>query len=268
MLDRPAWRTYGGSVTPATAPSSQRDVSAEIAALHEQARAGDAQPRLHFPPYRSSVLRAPTKDLVQVDQEGAELVAPVFGHGDVDPLEADLTIGTGTGTPIGERLTIRGRVLDGDGRPVRRQLVEVWQANAAGRYVHQRDQHPAPLDPSFSGTGRCLTDDDGWYAFTTIKPGPYPWRNHHNAWRPAHIHFSLFGTEFTQRLVTQVYFPGDPLFPYDPILQSITDERARALLVATYDHDLSEHERQTGYRWDVVLSGPHATALNTDDDRG
>ena len=247
--------------------SSQGDISAEVDELHRAASPTAAQPQLHFPPYRSSVLRAPTKALVQVDPEGAELLAPVFGHGEVDPLEADLTVGTGSGTPIGERLTMRGRVLDGDGVPVRHQLVEIWQANAAGRYVHQRDQHPAPLDPNFTGTGRCLTDADGWYAFTTIKPGPYPWRNHHNAWRPAHIHFSLFGTEFTQRLITQVYFPGDPLFPYDPILQSITDERARARLVATYDHDLSEHERQTGYRWDVVLSGTHTTPVEQEDDR-
>ena len=120
-----------------------------------------------------------------------------------------------------------GRVLDGDGRPVRHQLVEIWQANAGGRYIHQRDQHPAPLDPNFTGMGRCLTDDDGSYRFTTIKPGPYPWRNHRNAWRPAHIHFSLFGTEFTQRLITQMYFPGDPLFALDPIYQSIVDPAAR-----------------------------------------
>ena len=135
---------------------------------------------------------------------------------------------------------LTGRVLDGDGRPVARQLVEIWQANAAGRYVHQRDQHPAPLDPNFTGAGRALTDDDGCYRFTTIKPGPYPWRNHRNAWRPAHIHFSLFGTEFTQRLITQMYFPGDPLFPLDPIFQSIPDPTVRERLVAAYDHDLTE----------------------------
>ena len=155
-----------------------------------------------------------------------------------------------------------GRVLDGDGRPVRRQLVEVWQANAGGRYLHQRDQHPAPLDPHFTGMGRCLTDDDGRYAFTTIKPGPYPWRNHHNAWRPAHIHFSVFGTDFTQRLVTQMYFPGDPLFALDPIYQSILDPAARERLVATYDHDLTRHEWATGYRWDIVLTGTRRTPLD------
>ncbi len=148
-----------------------------------------------------------------------------------------------------------GRVADADGRPVRHQLVEIWQANAAGRYIHQRDQHPAPLDPNFTGVGRCLTDADGGYRFTTIKPGPYPWRNHRNAWRPAHIHFSLFGAEFTQRLVTQMYFPGDPLFPLDPIYQSIPDPAARDRLVARYDHDVTQPEWCTGYRWDVVAHG-------------
>jgi protocatechuate 3,4-dioxygenase beta subunit len=166
---------------------SQETISKEIAELQAVA-GGGTQPVLDFPPYRSSLLRHPTKDLWHADPEGAELVAPIFGHSDVDPLEADLTI-QGGGEPIGERITVRGRVLDRDGRPVRRQLVEIWQANAAGRYIHKRDQHPAPVDPHFTGVGRCLTDDAGAYAFTTIKPGPYPWRNHHNAWRPAHITF-------------------------------------------------------------------------------
>ncbi|MFP5336711.1 MAG: protocatechuate 3,4-dioxygenase subunit beta [Actinomycetes bacterium] len=233
-------------------------VTEEIARLHRQARPGDAQPRLDFPPYRSSLLRHPTKDLHHADPEGAELVAPVFGHSDVDPVEADLTV-QHRGIPVGERMIVTGRVLDGDGRPVRRQLVEIWQANAGGRYVHKRDQHPAALDPHFTGVGRCLTDDDGVYRFTTIKPGPYPWRNHRNAWRPAHIHFSLFGTAFTQRLVTQMYFPGDPLFTLDPIYQSITDQAARDRLVAAYDHEVTEHEWATGYRWDIVLTGSHAT---------
>jgi protocatechuate 3,4-dioxygenase, beta subunit len=161
---------------------------------------------------------------------------------------------------------VHGRVLDGDGRPVRRQLVEIWQANAAGRYAHQRDQHPAPLDPNFTGTGRCLTDDTGRYSFTTIKPGPYPWHNHRNAWRPAHIHFSLFGTDFTQRMITQMYFPGDPLFALDPVYQSITGERARALLVAAYDHDHSQHDFLLGYRWDIVLTGRQATLMERPED--
>lgn len=248
--------------------STQTEVSDEIAALakaYHAAGAVESTPRLDYPPYRSSVLRHPTKDPRPADPEGVELVAPVFGHSDVHPLEADLTI-QGGGEPIGERTVLTGRVLDGQGRPVRRQLVEIWQANAGGRYVHQRDQHPAALDPHFTGTGRCLTDADGWYRFTTIKPGPYPWGNHRNAWRPAHVHFSLFGTEFTQRLVTQMYFPGDPLFALDPIYQAITDERARARLVATYDHDLTTHEWATGYRWDVVLTGAHATPMEREGD--
>ena len=143
-------------------------------------------------------------------------------------------------------MVVTGRVLDGDGRPVRNQLVEIWQANSAGRYIHKRDQHPAPIDPNFTGTGRCLTDDTGTYRFQTIKPGAYPWRNHRNAWRPAHIHFSLFGSEFTQRIVTQMYFPADPLFPLDPIYQSILDPEARERLVGTYDHSLSSPSGRWG----------------------
>jgi protocatechuate 3,4-dioxygenase beta subunit len=248
-----------------TAADSQAQLSAEIEAGHRAYEEGLAQgapeelgPRRDWPPYRSSLLRHPTKDLHHADPETIELFAPVFGERDISPLEADLTVQRG-GEPIGERIVVRGRVVDGEGRPVRRQLVEVWQANAAGRYVHKRDQHPAPLDPNFTGIGRMLTDDDGWYRFQTIKPGPYPWKNHFNAWRPAHIHFSLFGREITQRIVTQMYFPGDPLFPLDPIYQSIQDPRARERLVASYDHDLSEHEWATGYRWDIVLTGSHRT---------
>ena len=211
----------------------------------------ETQPRLDYPPYRSSLLRHPTKDLHHADPEGVELWAPAFGHHEVGALEADLTVQHG-GEPIGERMVVTGRVLDGDGRPVRRQLVEIWQANAGGRYVHKRDQHPAAIDPNFTGVGRCLTDDDGTYRFTTIKPGPYPWKNHRNAWRPAHIHFSLFGTEFTQRIVTQMYFPGDPLFALDPIYQSVVDPQARDRLVASYDHDLSRarvvHRLPLGHR--------------------
>jgi protocatechuate 3,4-dioxygenase, beta subunit len=243
---------------------SQRVISEEIEKIQAGAAAGETQPRLDFAPYRSAVLRHPARDLWYADPEGAELLAPVFGRSDVDPLESDLTI-QGAGEPIGSRIVVRGRVLDGNGRPVRRQLVEIWQANAAGRYVHQRDQHPAPLDPNFTGTGRCLTDDAGWYSFTTIKPGPYPWHNHHNAWRPAHIHFSLFGTDFTQRMITQMYFPDDPLFAFDPIYQSITDERSRARLVAAYDHDSSRHDFLLGYRWDIVLTGSHATLMEDGD---
>jgi protocatechuate 3,4-dioxygenase beta subunit len=235
---------------------SQEGISAEIAEF--ATRPPSAQPWLDFAPYRSSLLRHPTKAPVQADPEGVELAGPVFGARDVADVESDLTI-QHRGEPIGERIVVTGRVVDGTGRPVRGQLVEIWQSNAAGRYIHQRDQHPAPLDPNFTGTGRCLTDDDGWYRFTTIKPGPYPWKNHLNAWRPAHIHFSLFGNAFTDRLVTQMYFPGDPLFPLDPIFQSITDSGARERLIATYDHSLTRPELSTGYRWDIVLSGRRST---------
>jgi protocatechuate 3,4-dioxygenase beta subunit len=258
---------YGRGVTEL---ASQADISAEIEAISKEHDAAcresglsEESTRRDYPPYRSSVLRHPTKDLHHADPEGIELWAPVFGHQDVDPLEADLTI-QHRGEPIGERMVVTGRVLDGEGRPVRHQLVEIWQANAGGRYIHQRDQHPAPIDPHFTGVGRCLTDGDGVYSFTTIKPGPYPWKNHRNAWRPAHIHFSLFGTEFTQRMITQMYFPGDPLFALDPIYQAITDRVARDRLVATYDHDVTRPEWSTGYRWDIVLTGSHRTPLEAD----
>ncbi len=256
-----------GHISSDAAHGTQQQISEEIAAIGVEYAAGQAAgaapetaPRLNFPPYRSSLLRHPTKNFHHSDPEGIELWSPAFGHRDVDPLEADLTI-QHNGDPVGERLIVTGRVLDGDGRPVRNQLVEVWQANAAGRYIHKRDQHPAPIDPNFTGVGRCITDNDGWYKFTTIKPGPYPWKNHHNAWRPAHIHFSVFGTAFTQRLVTQMYFPGDPLFAFDPIYQAIVDQQARDRLVANYDHDLTEHEWCTGYRWDIVLTGSASTPM-------
>jgi protocatechuate 3,4-dioxygenase, beta subunit len=220
----------------------------------------DPHPPYLYPPYRSTPLRAPSRPLVvpKYGPDAIELSSPVFGHAELGLLDNDLTK-QHAGEPLGERIIVTGRVLDSGGRPVPNTLVEIWQTNAAGRYIHLRDQHPAPLDPNFTGAGRCLTDADGRYRFVTIKPGAYPWRNHHNAWRPAHIHFSLFGTEFTQRMVTQMYFPGDPLFPLDPIYQSITDEAARERLVATYDHNLSEHEWLLGYRWDIVLTGSHAT---------
>ena len=242
---------------------TQAEISDEIAKIsreYDEAGQVETQPRVDYPPYRSSLLRHPTKDLHQADPEGVELWTPVFGRRDVDPLEADLTIQRG-GDPIGERMVVTGRVLDGEGRPVRRQLVEIWQANAGGRYVHQRDQHPAALDPHFTGMGRCLTDDHGRYSFTTIKPGPYPWRNHRNAWRPAHIHFSLFGTEFTQRMVTQMYFPGDPLFFQDPIFQSVRHERHRRRLISEFDHESTVPEWALAYRFDIVLRGREATPM-------
>ncbi|MDP5316029.1 protocatechuate 3,4-dioxygenase subunit beta [Streptomyces poriferorum] len=246
---------------------TQADITAEITAAradYATSLSGGAPVRPHpardYAPYRSSTLRHPKHPLIPMgaDPEAVELTGPVFGVTDITELDHDLTR-QHHGEPLGERITVTGRVLDRSGRPVRGQLVEIWQANASGRYAHLRDQHPAPLDPNFTGVGRCLTDEQGGYSFVTVKPGAYPWRNHTNAWRPAHIHFSLFGAAFTQRLITQMYFPGDPLFAYDPILQSVTDDDARGRLVAEYDHELSTPEWSLGYRWDIVLDGPSAT---------
>ncbi|MER7986438.1 protocatechuate 3,4-dioxygenase subunit beta [Streptomyces noursei] len=191
------------------------------------------------------------------DPAAVELTGPVFGPADVHELDADLTR-QHAGEPHGERLTVTGRVLDRAGRPVRGQLVEIWQANASGRYAHRQDRHPAPLDPHFTGVGRCLTDDHGRYAFTTIRPGAYPLPDD-SAWRPAHVHFSFFGTAFTQRLVTQMYFPGDPLLPHDQMLAGVADPAARQRLIAVYVHALSHPGGPLAYRWDVVLDGPSAT---------
>ena len=212
------------------------------------------------PPYRSPLLRAPRRPLVLLPHRLSERTGPVFGDGEIGRLDHDLTRQHG-GEPLGERIIVTGRVLDTDGRPVRNALVEVWQTNAAGRYAHKRDQHPAPLDPNFTGAGRCLTDADGRYWFVTVKPGAYPWKNHSNAWRPAHIHFSVFGTAFTHRLVTQMYFPGDPLLDHDPILQSIPSPEARERLIAAFDLDITQPEWALGYRWDLVLRGPAATPM-------
>lgn len=243
---------------------TQRAINDEMAALHAAAEAAvargeDVPSTLYdFAPYRSSILRHPTKNPRLVDPESIELYSPAYGQRDVAQIEADLTL-QHAGEPLGERITITGRLLDSWGRPLRNQLVEIWQANAAGRYIHQRDQHPAPLDPNFTGAGRIITDDNGQYAFTTIKPGPYPWKNHINAWRPAHVHFSVFGSGFTQRIVTQMYFPGDPLFALDPIYQTIRNQKDRDRLIASYDHDLTVPEFSMGYRWDIVVDGPDAT---------
>lgn len=250
----------------------QQTISDEIAASQAEYRAAvaggaaeETQPDIGFAPYRSSILRHPTKNPKLVDPETIELYSPAYGQRDVAAIESDLTL-QHSGEPLGERMVVTGRIVDGDGRPVRNQLVEIWQANAAGRYIHQRDQHPAPLDPNFTGAGRTITDDDGTYRFVTIKPGAYPWKNHINAWRPAHIHFSLFGNAFTQRIVSQMYFPGDPLIALDPISQSIRDPKALDRLVATYDHDLTSPEWSLGYRWDIVLTGPQATWTESEED--
>jgi protocatechuate 3,4-dioxygenase beta subunit len=220
-------------------------------------------PPYDVPEYRSTALRAPKRPLVTLPETLSELTGPVYGEGDVAETDGDLTRQF-AGEPLGERIVVTGRVLDGEGRPVRSALVELWQANAAGRYAHDVDQHPAPLDPNFGGAGRVLTDDDGVYRFTTIKPGAYPWKNHPNAWRPAHIHFSLFGRAFTNRLVTQMYFPGDPLFDADPIFNSVRDPQARERLVSRFDWETTTPEWALGYRFDIVLRGPAATPFEED----
>jgi protocatechuate 3,4-dioxygenase, beta subunit len=225
------------------------------------------QPPHLYAPYTSSIKRAPNHALVPLAHSLSELTGPVYDHSSVRELDNDLTRNAITnGEPLGERIIVTGRVLDERGQPVRNALLEVWQANAAGRYIHLRDQHPAPLDPNFSGAGRVLTDDDGAYQFTTIKPGAYPWRNHHNAWRPAHIHFSVFGRNFLERMVTQMFFPGDPLLSLDPIYNGIPDPAARARLISFYDHDVTQPEWALGYRFDIVISGSLETPFERDGD--
>jgi protocatechuate 3,4-dioxygenase, beta subunit len=217
-----------------------------------------SQPPLLYPPYQSTIRRAPAKPLIKIPANLVDLTAPVYGYLPIGETDNDLTR-QHAGEPLGERIVVAGQVLDEDARPVPHTLVEIWQCNAAGRYLHARDDHPAPLDPNFSGAGRVLTDAEGRYQFISIKPGAYPWRNHHNAWRPAHIHFSLFGPSFQSRLVTQMYFPNDPLFAYDPIMQSVPDERARLRLVSAFDLSLTQPEWALGYRFDIVLRGKGST---------
>ena len=216
-------------------------------------------PYIH-PPYKSTVKRGPTKPLFPLPNTLSELTGPVYGTDVIRPLDNDLTRNAVVnGEPIGERIIVTGRVLDDNNKPVPNTLVEVWQANACGRYIHKWDQHDAPLDPNFRGAGRVLTDSNGEYSFTTIKPGAYPWGNHENAWRPAHIHFSVFGTNFLSRLITQMYFPGDPLMPLDPIFNGIPDERGRQRLISSYAHDVTQPVWALGYRFDIVLCGSQMT---------
>jgi protocatechuate 3,4-dioxygenase beta subunit len=216
------------------------------------------QPDYLFPKYASTVKRAPTRPLVVLPHTLSELSGPLFGHDEVKPADSDLTK-QHKGDPIGERIIVSGRVLDENGRPVPHTLVEVWQANAAGRYPHRVDTHNAPMDPNFSGAGRALTDAEGRYRFVTIRPGEYPWRNHYNAWRPAHIHFSLFGPAFATRIVTQMYFPGDPLLDYDPMYLCVPDEKARKRLISVFDWETTVPEFALGYKFDVVLRGRDET---------
>ena len=216
------------------------------------------QPNHQHPAYVSSVKRAPSKPLVYLPHTLSEITGPSFDSSVIDVKASDLTR-QHHGEPLGERIIVSGRVMDEDGRPVARTLVEVWQANAAGRYRHNVDQHNAPLDPNFEGSGHTLTDEQGNFRFITIRPGAYPWRNHYNAWRPAHIHFSVFGAAFATRLITQMYFPGDALLPFDPIFNCVTDEKARDRLISIFDWETTVCEHALGYRFDVILNGRNST---------
>jgi protocatechuate 3,4-dioxygenase beta subunit len=223
---------------------------------------GTQPPHLH-PPYVSSIKRAPQHPPVRLPHTLSEITGPVFGPEIADVKASDLTR-QHSGEPLGEKIIVSGRVLDEDSRPVPHTLVEIWQANAAGRYLHANDQHNAPLDPNFTGCGHAQTDSEGRYRFVTIRPGEYPWGNHHNAWRPAHIHFSLFGPAFATRLVTQMYFQGDPLIPFDPIFNCTDDENARNRLISQFDWETTIPSQALGYRFDIVLSGRESTPMETD----
>ena len=220
-------------------------------------------PLLLSPGYASTSSRAPLRPPVDLPQRLTEITGPLLGEGRLTERDADLTAQHDV-EPAGQRILVQGQVRDSDGRPVPHTLVEVWQANAAGRYRHLGDQWPAPLDPGFSGVGRTVTDADGRYRFTTIRPGAYPWGNHHNAWRPAHIHFSLFGRAFTQRLVTQMYFPDDPLFGQDPIYDAVP-EQARERLVSRFSLEQTVPSWALAYEFDVVLRGADATPFEEQD---
>ena len=216
------------------------------------------QPAYLHPDYASTLKRAPKRALVRIEHTLSEVTGPTFTSGWAGKEVADLTK-QHKGEPIGERIIVAGRVLDEDGKPVPGTLLEMWQANSAGRYIHPRDQHPAPLDPNFTGAGHVVTNERGEWRFLTIKPGAYPWRNTYNAWRAQHLHFSVFGPGFVTRLVTQMYFPGDPLLAFDPIYHSIADANARERLISGYDPNLSEAEFALGYRFEIVLRGRLAT---------
>jgi len=244
-------------------PEGRQGPRPAVPGYHREAP-GTTHPPLDFPAYRATRLRHPSQPLVPLPHRLTEMTGPLLGEGRGSATDHDLTV-QHPGKPLGERIVVEGRVLEGDGRPVAGTLVEVWQANAGGRYRHDGDRHPAPLDPNFSGAGRCVTDAEGRWRFVTIKPGAYPWQNHANAWRPAHIHFSVFGRAFTQRLITQMYFPGDPLFAFDPILGSVP-EAARERLVSRFDLDTTVPEWALGYRWDIVLGGGQATPLEDEED--
>jgi protocatechuate 3,4-dioxygenase beta subunit len=248
--------------TTSRAPRPAADSALELPRYLREA--DDRRTPLAYAGYRSTALRAPLRTPVDLPQRLTEVTGPVLGEDRVTAADADLTLRMG-GEALGQRINVFGRVLDSDGRPVPDTLVEIWQANAAGRYRHVGDNWPAPLDPHFDGLGRVMTDSLGRYEFTTVQPGAYPWGNHHNAWRPAHIHFSLFGRAFTQRLVTQMYFPGDPLFWQDPIFNAIPPS-ARHRAIATFDLDRTQDNWALAFQWDIVLRGADQTPFETDDD--
>jgi len=218
------------------------------------------QPPAYAPVYKTSVGRSPQKALLSLEQTVSEMTGPVFNHNDIGPLDHDLIKNYAKdGDPIGERIIVHGFVRDENGRGIPNTLVEVWQANAGGRYRHKKDTYLAPIDPNFGGCGRCLTDEHGYYFFRTVKPGAYPWRNYVNSWRPAHIHLSIFGTAFSQRLITQMYFEGDPLIPHCPIIKTIPDEQAIDRLIAPLDLNASIPFDSTAYKFDIVLRGRRST---------
>jgi protocatechuate 3,4-dioxygenase, beta subunit len=250
----------------------ERAVKNEEATARQQARDGDVigyrhddlaiDPPYLWPDYVATRTRAPTRPLIPLAHTLSEVTGPVYGDGRVGELDHDLTR-QHAGEPMGERIILHGRLLDGDGRPVRNSLIEIWQANAGGRYRHHVDAHPAPIDPNFSGGGRCLTDDEGHYRFITIKPGAYPWGNHPNAWRSAHIHISVFGPAFATRLVTQMYFPGDPLFFQDPIFHAVRDPRDRERMISAFDLESTVPEWALAYKFDIVVRGREATPMES-----
>ena len=227
-----------------------------------RARNRAIHPPAYTPGYKTSVARSPRWPLLALQQSLSEITGPVFGHDVLDPLDDDLLLnGRVDRDPIGERIIVHGRVLDEDARPVEGTLIEIWQANAGGRYRHVNDNYVAALDPNFIGCGRTITDDEGWYRFRTIKPGPYPWRNRLNDWRPAHIHVSVFGHAFVTRLITQFYFEGDPLLGHCPIYNSIPDTDARDRLVARLDLDETIPLDTIAWRFDIVLRGRRQTPI-------
>jgi protocatechuate 3,4-dioxygenase, beta subunit len=241
------------------ANGSKQGTAASSLTRYHRPDPGTQPPYLH-PAYRASILRSPKQPLVYLPHTLSEITGPSIGRERIDPKACDLTK-QHAGEPLGERIIVSGRVIDEDGRAVPHTLVEIWQANAAGRYLHKWDQHEAPLDPNFKGVGHTLTDEEGRYRFVTIRPGAYPWKNNQNSWRPAHIHFSLFGPAFATRLITQMYFPGDPLLAFDPIFNCTADENARNRLISAFDWQTTIPVQALGFRFDIVLSGREATPV-------